>query len=234
MPRYTSAYSGFLRRLEEVKSLHGLAQRISLEPATKGNVDKVNALCRAGVVLLSSHVEGYIEDLAVLALNKIYIKKIAKDKLGDGFRYYLSRKQIREIKDTNTTYPATVAAKVRVLVVEGEDIWSDNKFFLKSLPSDSFVDFSNPKHKIIKKFLARFGFNKFHNDLARRLSINFFTCCNMVDQVVEQRNKIAHGDTTATGTPKDLADMIRLVLMYCRGTDIVVGNWFKNLGCPIR
>jgi hypothetical protein len=56
----------------------------------------------------------------------------------------------------------------------------------------------------------------------------------MVDQVVTQRNAIAHGDMITTGTPADLDEMIKRVKLYCRETDQVVGNWFTAQCCAIR
>ena len=56
----------------------------------------------------------------------------------------------------------------------------------------------------------------------------------MVDHVVDQRNKIAHGDFLTAGAPSELQDMCRLVRLYCRNTDEVVSNWFRSKGCSIR
>ena len=87
---------------------------------------------------------------------------------------------------------------------------------------------------LIEEFFARFGFDQFQRDLSRRLGGNYIPCRNMLDQVIEQRNKIAHGDTITIGTPTDLADMLRLVKQYCREADCVVGDWFRSIGCAIR
>ena len=56
----------------------------------------------------------------------------------------------------------------------------------------------------------------------------------MVDDVVDQRNRIAHGDFDTAGAPSDLQNMINLVKLYCRTADQVVGDWFRDKGCPIR
>jgi hypothetical protein len=67
-----------------------------------------------------------------------------------------------------------------------------------------------------------------------QLKQNFQACVTMVDHVVDQRNKIAHGDFVTAGVPSDLENMCNFVRMYCRTTDQIVGNWFRKVGCPIR
>ena len=82
--------------------------------------------------------------------------------------------------------------------------------------------------------MAGSGFEAFQHALAAQLKGNYLTCRNMVDNIVDQRNKIAHGDFVAAGTPGDLQDMISFLKLYCRNVDKIVADWFKSKGCPIR
>lgn len=233
MPRYTVAYSDFIRRLEEVETLLRRAQEASRYPATAGNISFVNALCRSGVILLSSHIEGYVKDLGEIAVERIALRQLPKAKLGGGFRYYFSRDLINEIK--NTREPSQIASKLDALFSRDGHIWSPDPHFTGSLSTTIFLgDFANPSHERIKKFFRRFGYEQYNDDLARRLRADYNACSNMVDQVVKQRSAIAHGDMVMTGTPTDLDQMIRLVKQYCRETDRVVGDWFRAQRCAIR
>lgn len=56
----------------------------------------------------------------------------------------------------------------------------------------------------------------------------------MINNIVDQRNKIAHGDTRILPTPKEVSDMQNLAKIFCRTTDTIVSDWFKRLGCIIR
>jgi len=232
MPRFTAAYSGFTQRVPEIWALYKLALKASVIHAHT-NKNKVSALCRGAVVLLCSHIEGYIEGLGVLALDRIVLKEVKKSSLGGSFPYYFSKDIIDEIRDTG--HPQRISNKLRALMDRDSDIWSSAPVFLQTLPSDRFIHgFASPTTKEIKKLFRRFGYTKYLNELGGLLKQVYLPCINMVDQVVDQRNKIAHGDFIVTTTPSDLKSMVDLVHIFCRGTDQVVAAWFTSKGCPIR
>lgn len=233
MPRYTVAYSNLIKRLSEVIILQQLSSSYSRTGPSSKNAEKVKVFYRAAVVLLSSHIEGYIEELGELCLDRILTKKLEKQCLADSFFYFFSKDIIDEIK--NTSDPGAISRKVRIITDRDLDIWSNDKIFQKPLDAERFLqDFSNPKTDEIKRFFARFGYSEFSLELGRLLKSNYLICRNMVDNVVDQRHKIAHGDISINGTPKDIEDQIQLVRLYCRAIDDIVSNWFKKQGCPIR
>jgi hypothetical protein len=233
MPRYTSAYADFTKRLEEIETLLRLARDAANMPPLPSNIAQINTLCRSGVVLLSSHMEGYIEALSETALSHIVSRKILKSQFAPEFRYYLSKDLLTVIRDN--TDPVRIVAKIDELLQRDSHIWGPDGHFIHPLsPSIFHGDFSNPTHNKIKKLFARFGYDQFQNDLQRFLAADFTPFTNMVNQVVDQRNKIAHGDSVVVGSPSDLSDMIRLSKGYCRAVDKVVGDWFRKKGCPIR
>jgi regulatory protein YycH of two-component signal transduction system YycFG len=183
--------------------------------------------------LLSSHIEGYIKDVGEVAIERIALRKLPKSKLSGSFRYHLSHDLINEIKNTND--PSKIAIKVDTLFQRDGHIWGTDQRFSGTLPASLFLaNFAIPNHEHIRKFFNRFGYQHYNSDLERRLASNYQPCRNMVDQVVDQRNAIAHGDMVMTGTPTDLAQMIALVKQYCREADHVVGNWFSSQRCTIR
>ena len=233
MARYSGAYSGLISRFGEIEAILQLARSYARLPATHQSTTRVNALCRSGVVLLSSHIEGYIEDLGKIVLDKLVIRGTAKSVLGPGFRYYLSRDLIKDIGRMKD--PGEISIKVVELFTRDGHIWDSNPNFIQPLPSDVFIqNFSNPTHDRIAKFFSRFGYTDYRRDLNAQLAANANACINMIDQVIEQRNKIAHGDAITTGTPTDLSDMLDLVKLYCRHADFVAGNWFSSQNCPMR
>lgn len=233
MSKYTKAYSLFLCRLSEIDAINHVAKQYTRRLGKKGDVSTANALCRASVVLLSSHIEGYIEDLAEITLHRIVEKAMLKCRLAPKFLYYFSKDLLDELSDTED--PDKIAEKIKEMIRRDADIWSDHPVFIASLPSERFIRYvSNPNYVKIKKFVARFGYNEYDRDLGKALKSNYLPCVNMIDNVVNQRNKIAHGDVRVLPTPKDVSDMQSLVRLFCRTTDTVVSNWFKNSGCIIR
>lgn len=232
MSRYTSAYSDFLGRLGEVRRLLVLARPIARSPSP-ADLQTVAALCRSGVVLLSGHIEGYCEDLGELILERIHHHQIPKGNLGSVFRFHLSRDLIEGVRQAQQ--PVKIEGRVKELFERDSAIWDASPSFRNSLNAEVFLaDFSNPTHKRICAFFRRFGFATFETALGSRLGSSFRACANMVDQVVEQRNKIAHGDIVTTATPSDLKAMIDLVHRYSVNLDRCVATWFGRIHCPLR
>jgi hypothetical protein len=233
MPRFTSAYSSLLVRFNEIEVLLRLARLISASIAISIAAQQIDAICRSGVLLMSGHVEGYIEELGNIAIVRIGNRGLAKQRVSTQFKYYLSRDLIKAIKDSSN--PRRISSNLDALLLRDLHIWDSTPVFSAQISSDVFLsDFSNPTHDRIKRFFSRFGYAHYQGDLERRMGANFLICRNMLDQVVDQRNKIAHGNTITTGTPTDLSQMLLLVKLYCREADCVVADWFRSIGCPIR
>lgn len=233
MAAYSSAYSGLVTRLKEIESLLEMARITEKNPSRRNSLLLVGALCRSGVVLLCSHIEGYIENLGTLAIEQIERKNLPKDSMPDAFRFYLSRDLIDEVKQLGNA--ETSASKIIGLFSRDGHIWNSDPLFSAPLSASTFIgNFATPKHVTISSFFRRFGYEEFHGDLSKRLTTQAQACTNMVDQVVDQRNKIAHGDQVTTNTPLDLENMLKFVKLYCRTLDQIVGDWFRSVGCPIR
>ena len=219
--------------MDEIKALQMLASDVEKKDATKSNLELRNSLCRGGIVLLCSHIEGYVEDLISLALNRLATSQVQKNTFPPVLKFHLSRDLIVDIN--SSTDPETIASKVEAFVSRDAHIWDSSLYFSAPLHIDNFVGrFATPTHSNISAFFRRFGYDTFPGELAAELKANFPACTNMVDQVVHQRNKIAHGDIFAYGTPADLKLMGSFVRLYCRYTDLVVGNWFRSKSCSIR
>lgn len=233
MGRYTQAYSHFMIRLAEIDILLKLAEKEARGMPLTVSASRANALCRAGVVLLSSHIEGFVEELGEVALDHIAARNVSKAVLAPKLKYHLSRDLVDQIR--KVTDPQAIVTGIDNLLSRDGHIWSAVPNYSGPLAVQVFVgDFVNPTHERIRKFFGRFGYDQFERDVAGRLTASYGPCKNMVDQVIEQRNRIAHGDTVTTGTPVDLKQMIQLIKLYCREVDCAVADWFRGHGCPIR
>lgn len=232
MARYTSAYSSFVVRLDEVETLRLFAyQKEKNDPVGMGN--EISALCRGSVVLLSSHLEAYIKELGELALDSLHLKLVPRNNISSRFYYHISKNIIDELQ--NTSDPDKIADKVFEFINSDQLFWSKDGSFPESIPSDRFNrGFSNPAFKKIKSYFNRFGYSNYKGDLASKLQANFQPTINMVDHMVDTRNKIAHGDPSATKTPSEVKDMMNIIQKYCAETDCVFASWWKANFCSIR
>ena len=57
---------------------------------------------------------------------------------------------------------------------------------------------------------------------------------DMVDHLVDTRNKMAHGDPAVTKNPTDVKEMIQIIRTYREATDVIFASWCKRELCTIR
>jgi RiboL-PSP-HEPN len=232
MARYTAAYSSLLDRLTEVDLLLRLATRQErLNPIKLRH--SINALCRGAIVLLSSHLEGFIKELGEIILERLETRGVPRSSLAPQFFFHLSKDILDEIK--NTSEPESIANKVFNMLSRDYDLWSQSGLFPRSLPVELFnKDFSNPAFKKVKAYFNRFGYANYQTDLARILTANNQATINMVNHLVDVRNKIAHGDMSTAKTPADVVAMATIVRNFCATSDRVFAQWCKTTLCAIR
>jgi len=232
MARYTPAYSSFVSRLIEVDDLRETAVAREREDAVSHR-NHISALCRGSIVLLSAHLEAYIRELGETALEAIVVKRVDRSRMAPRFFYHISKRILAEIKDTSDH--DKIASKVFEFLKTESDFWEGTGAFAVSLPSVSFSKgFSNPAYDKICSYLNRFGCETYSSDLASKLQAKYQPVTNMVNHLVDVRNKIAHGDPTASKTPSELEDMISIIKLFCGATDSVFGSWCKANLCAIR
>lgn len=230
--RYTTAYSSFVARLGEVNTL----RRFALERERKDPIGlrrEISALCRGSVVLLSSHVEAYVKEAGELAIESLHSRAVSRNSVASKFYYHISKHHLDEIQDTSD--PDKIAEKIFDFLRSDLHYWSRTGPFPQSIPTDRFnKGFSNPAFEKTRAYFNRFGYSTYKNDLMRQLQSQFLPTVNMVDQLVDTRNKIAHGELTATKTPSEIKEMTKIIQTYCAATDSVFATWWKDNFCTIR
>ena len=234
MARYSPAYSDWLHRLREIDTIITMARNFSHASSGPDDIFRSNVLCRSGIVLLCSHLEGYIESLGELAITRLVAKQVKKASLSPRFKYHLSQDLIDVIATINE--PDDKAEKIAQFISRDLHIWDTNASFTQPLMGDNIVGrFATPNHRNIGRFFRRFGYDDFDSAMLNALQrAKYDMCINAVNNLVSERNKIAHGDHLAIGTLTDLKHIYDQTILYCRTTDILVANWFKTIGCIIR
>lgn len=232
MARFTPAYSSFVDRLREIDDLRRTAAAREREDAI-GNRHHISALCRGSIVLLCAHLEAYIREIGETTLDAIVTKHVDRSVMAPRFFYHISKPILKEIKDTIDH--DKLAEKVFDFLSTEHRFWERNGPFTTAIPVEAFNEgFSNPAYSKICTYFNRFGCNTYKLELGRRLGSDFQPVTNMVDHLVEIRNKIAHGDPIATKTPSELTDMITIIKLFCGATDSVFASWCTKNLCAIR
>jgi len=232
MSRYTSAYSSFLERLGEVEIFVRVASGLEKRNAV-GARDEIRAYCRGAVVLLSSHIEGYVKDLGELILDRIHDRSVHRSRLVPRFFYEISKSRFDEIKDTAD--PAGIATKVFEFLANDAEIWDTTTPFPFPVPADRFLKgFSNPSVDKICAFAGRFGYGELRRDLRRSLKSDFLVYEAAINNIVGTRNNIAHGNLSANSTPSDVFLMVSRAKVFCREVDDAFAAWARVAICTIR
>jgi hypothetical protein len=232
MARYTSAYSSFVARLDEVDTLRRFAAgKEKTDPI--GLRNEINALCRGAIVLLSGHLEAYVKELGEIALESMTNKNVPRTHLAPRFYYHISKDLIKEIRETSD--PQKIANKIFDFINSDLEFWSKAGGFAQPIPVARFnMGFASPAFPKIKRYFNRFGYGNYKSDLQTLLMANYLPTINMVDHLVDTRNKIAHGDPNASKTPAEVTQIISIIRSFCGSTDAVFAKWWKTSFCPIR
>lgn len=232
MARFTAAYSSLITRLGEVEILRNAAAQKEQEDAISLR-NEINALSRGSIVLLSSHLEAYVKDLGEIALDSLTKNNVQRHAISNCFFYHISKDIIDEIKDTSE--PEKIGIKIFEFLASDHALWSKAGSFPSQVPSERFnKGFSNPSYRKIKAYFNRFGYSTFQKDLSDKLKADYLPVVNMIDHLVDVRNKIAHGDPAATKTPQEVHDIVKFVRRFCQVTDSVFATWWKVKFCAIR
>ncbi|TAT84359.1 MAE_28990/MAE_18760 family HEPN-like nuclease [Rhizobium ruizarguesonis] len=232
MSRHTEAYSSFVERLGEIDLLIALARKKERNDAVLHRKE-INAFCRGAVVLLSSHVEAYVKELGECALERFYQRRVDRSGMSSRIFFNISKEFVADIKDTAD--PEKIAEKIFLFIESDLTFWAKHGAYSLQIPVEKFnKGFSNPAFDKIKSYFSRFGYEDYRRDFYRDLGINAQTTQNMLDGMVALRNNIAHGDVSATRTPREISEMTDIIKNFCRCTDSIFSRWCKLHHCPIR
>lgn len=232
MPSLSPAFRRFETRLAEVHHLIVLSQhKVSGRRLKLATDEHSAALCRAATVLLSSHIQGFVEDLSDVVVKSFINDSVPAAKIPDAFRYFASKNAIISIVSTQG---AQTVERIRTYLSDFGYLIETTGPAHPELSSLPYKDgFGNPTVDEVKQFLKRFGFTNFEGEMKRRLKRDWLLVENAVDQTVDRRNKIAHGDPLATLTPSELKQYMSLVRKFCATADAVTTMHFRKVGCRI-
>lgn len=231
MRKQSEPFRSFVARLDEIERLVVLAVEMEKVDAI-GQRREINALCRGAVVLLCSHLEAYIKELGECALESLTRHNVPKAKLSPQFFYFLSQTKISNLRET--TDPSKIAELIFDFLSNDLEHWSREEPFTSPLPTETFnIGFANPAYGKIQKYFKRFGYADYKAQLAKKLKAKNPFVTNAVEQLVDTRNKIAHGDPLATKTPGEVVEMVSTIKSFCSTTDVLFAKWWQAQYCEL-
>lgn len=233
MTRYTPIYREFSSRIEEVSLLRKKAAKLERSKNSFAHGPEISALCRAAVVLLSSHIEAYIKELGEHTLDTAHRVGVSRNQMAPQFFYYVSKDRIENIR--GSSQPDSIARHVQIFFDTDAPFWQTGGPLHGPISSSDFNSgFSNPKFDKVKAYFGRFGYADFRRDFMRLLTRRGPVLETGIDAIVDTRNAIAHGDPSATKTPGEVKEMETTAKEFCRAVDNVFSIWCRNSICKIR
>ncbi len=227
VPKYSNAFEEYCHNRHEVIEILRVAPPDSEQLTSPRKRELANALHRGSVMLLSGHLEKYVESLVVEAIDSINtaappvlripepLRMIqVEDSLFSGWSGAQKdrKRTMNSIKTSVSTYPWIWNDKDPCGKMSGDVLIGENKF-------------SNPSPNKIKDLFTYFGIE---NVVSTALSLYEIANRDLIEikvnELVQKRNVIAHTASTPSLTRQDVVDYLINSRRLVRGLDIIVGN----------
>lgn len=200
----SSAFADLRARLDEVRTLSGL------DPARQGDVSRANvsnAVNRACIVLLSAHVEGYLEDLMTEVLEHLVTNAAPVQQLPLLLRALHSESHLKQLEPMSDR--RVRAPRIEKMFVTESPLWAPGAVARTSMLRPKLVcaEMNNPGSSEIAAFLELIGV-----DIGASLdAAGAGSTLGKIDGLVHRRNQIAHGEANATGAFSDVDSYLAVV-----------------------
>jgi len=218
----SSAFGDLRARLDEVRTLS------ALDPARSGDVSQPsvsNAVNRAAIVLLTAHVEGYLEDLVSEALDQFVANAAPVERLPLLLRALHAEHHLRQIEpmsDRNVRAP-----RIAKMFAAEAPMWTTGTLAQAHMIQARLVcaEMSNPGSREIAAFLELIGV-RIEDYLA---GIGASASLSQIDGLVHRRNQIAHGEANATGAFGDVDTYLGIVGALAHHIDSAVAGVVQTI-----
>lgn len=218
----SQSFQDLTARLTEVKTLAGL------DPSRAGDNTQAhvsNAINRACVLLLSAHLEGFIEDLVQEGLDFVVANGCPVDHLPLILRALHAERHLRELepmKDRNARAP-----RIQRLFQEESALWVVGSAVQAAMIKQALVraEMSNPGSNEIKAFLRYLDVD-IEGSLKAAGEMHLL---GRVNGLIQKRNEVAHGEVSATATALDVDTYVQVVADLCRHIEDAVARGVRDL-----
>ncbi|MFI2662460.1 MAE_28990/MAE_18760 family HEPN-like nuclease [Micromonospora carbonacea] len=218
----SNALSDLGGRLDEVRVLS------KLDPARTGDTSQPatsNAINRGCIVLLCSHLEGFLEDLAIESLDALASFQAPVAQLPLILRALHVEDHLKElepIKDRKARAP-----RIEKMFADEGGFWTFGSQISTTMlrPKTVCSQMSNPGSKEVRQFLDLLGVD-IEGHLRETGSLSLL---HRINGLVGNRNSIAHGERGVNPTSGDVDTYLTLVEDLSREIDSALANAVKGI-----
>ncbi|USX50818.1 MAE_28990/MAE_18760 family HEPN-like nuclease [Lentzea sp. HUAS12] len=194
------------------------------------------------MVMLVAHFEGYVKSALAEFLDEITKAKPPSRRLPDSLLELFTRDRIQEIFHLEDA--GERINKTRKLFNVFSDLWDDDRSVNPRLMSSRALvrQFTNAKAESLESVLVLIGVDdpivRIEGVVRRRLEDNLHEASGVklsakLQEIVEKRNKIAHGDLTEKPTIPEVRGYLTFLLCLARSLDELI---IERIGycCSLR
>lgn len=209
--------------LSEINDLREASPRAKRLPSS---VAVSRAIGRASVVILSSHLEGYVDSLNLEATTAVNGSGVAGERLPESLRLLHSRERLGTI--AGTTWDSNNRARHVEDFVHLEGwLWSTGTN--GQLDPDQLVAWmSAPTPRRLVRYFRYWGVDDIFSRITRKSSTRAELWIR-IQELVDKRNSIAHGDIATAATKADVASYARAVRTFATRADKVLASELTSL-----
>jgi hypothetical protein len=224
----SNALNALLAGLAEIRAL----QRANPTPQQGSGLKRpevVRAIGRSEIVLLSSHFERFIYALNEEAAASVCAAAVPSGALPEILKLEHSRYAIDSI------FATSWERRGRALHQYSADeagIWIPNAVVIFLDPSRLLTWMKAPNPKNLVRFFQIWGIRDIFSAVTRKKVTNAALRLRL-EELVEKRNNIAHGDFTAEATYLDIMQYASAVKTFCTRADVRLARQLKTIiGSP--
>jgi hypothetical protein len=206
----SAALITFQNALGEIEDLVVVA-RPSLR---RGDLRTARAVGRAQAVLLSSHFERYFYTINEEAVTFLNAKNLDSTVLSDSLKLLHSKYPIDDISATGWE---NRSEKLATFVVEDGWLWQSDRH--GALSHERLLAWlSAPKPADLRRYYRYWNIDDIFTSITRRPSARGQLWLG-VQELVDTRNSIAHGDFAAQPTQRDIQRYLNSARTFCERAD---------------